>query len=360
MAKFVFTAQQYPTVPGCYLMKDRRGRVLYVGKAKNLRRRLATYFQRGRKRRYIRTMIGRIRDIEVILLNNETESLILENNLIKLHKPPFNRLLQKLSTGYYYIVLTQEALPRFLPYRKHRVNKRLGAQAEQAIAQRFGPYVSRRFRDTVLDFVNSTFQLRDCNPLPSRVCLLYHLHTCSGVCEGKISPQTYFAAVTLAVAFLLNPAGTVIEQMQQRMVAYAEELEFERAQRVKEQIATLVQALENQIVERTVPYDQDVLYFGETHVLVMTLKQGALHGFQWFALARTHDYPQGCAQFLQMRYGEQRPAEVILNSGPHRAMVQTFFNSSHPRLLVAPSTGMPKALLHLCERNYQFRVNTQV
>lgn len=361
MAKFVFSAQHYPTDPGCYLMKDVRGQVLYVGKAKNLRRRLATYFQQGRKRRYIRTMITRIRAIEVILLNNETESLILENTLIKRHKPPFNRLLQKASTGYYYIVLTQEPTPRFVPYRKAHVNKRLGARAEEGIAQRFGPYVSRRFRDTVLDFVNTTFQLRDCNPLPSSVCLLYHLHTCSGICEGKISAQEYQAAVVRAIAFLTNQTSALLEQMQQRMVAYAEALEFERAQQVKEQLGTLEQALESQIVERHVAYDQDVLYFGETHVLVMTIKRGACQGFHWVALDRTEGYQRGCAQFLATHYQQAYPAEFILNAGSHLSSVETICQANHPHveLVIAPLTGLQSALLQLCERNYHFRLNRQ-
>ena len=357
MAKFVFTAQHYPTDPGCYLMKDTRGQVIYVGKAKNLRRRLATYFQQGRKRRYIRTMIARIRAIEVILLNNETESLVLENNLIKRHQPPFNRLLQKASTGYYYIVLTQEPVPRFVPYRKAHVNKRLGEPAEQGIAQRFGPYVSRRFRDTVLNFVNTTFQLRDCNPLPSSVCLLYHLHSCSGICEGKISAQEYQAAVARAIAFLTNQTSDLLEQMQERMVAYAEALEFERAQRVKEQLATLEQALESQIVERHVAYDQDVLYFGETHVLVMTIKRGALQGFHWLALDRTDGDQRGYEQFLSTHYRQAYPDEFILNTGSHLASVETACQANHPRvgLVIAPSTGLQNALLQLCERNYRFR-----
>ena len=93
MSPFEFDPQRYPTQPGCYLLKDRGGRVIYVGKAINLRRRLSSYFGSRRKRRRMQRLIARIADIEIILVNNETESLILENNLIKQHKPRYNRML---------------------------------------------------------------------------------------------------------------------------------------------------------------------------------------------------------------------------------------------------------------------------
>ncbi|HEY3341386.1 MAG TPA: GIY-YIG nuclease family protein, partial [Anaerolineae bacterium] len=154
--KFSFDARRYPAVPGCYLMKNGSGQVIYVGKAKNLRRRLCSYFSAaayGKTRR----LAAHVRDIEVILVNNETESLILENNLIKRYKPVYNVMLMRDSSGYAYIVLTGERYPRCVIYRKNRANQTLEHIDEVTPSRRFGPYVSRRYRDALLNFVNEYF-----------------------------------------------------------------------------------------------------------------------------------------------------------------------------------------------------------
>src|SRR5579884_849728 len=106
MMQFDFDPQRYPTQPGCYLMKDAAGKVIYVGKAKNLQRRLTSYFQIRLRRRRLRRLIAEISDVEVIIVNSEVEALVLENNLIKHHKPRYNRMLTDDESGYYYLALT--------------------------------------------------------------------------------------------------------------------------------------------------------------------------------------------------------------------------------------------------------------
>ena len=360
MPSFHFNASRYPALPGCYLMKDAQGQVIYVGKAKNLQRRLASYFQRRHKDRKIERLVAQIGDVEAIIVNNETESLILENNLIKRYWPRFNSMLKQKNSGYSYIVLTAEAIPRLISYRKHRVNKELEGAPEAQIARRFGPYVSRRFRDTLLDFVNENFQLRTCHPLPSRACLRHHIHKCSAICEQVIGPAQYSDDVKQAIAFLSSRHTAVIGDMKRRMRHCAGRLEFEKAQRIKEQVEILERALEKQIVERDVSHDQDVIYFGNSKALVAQIQRGALQGFHLVEVDRPAD-DEAREQFLLGRYSQHSPRELIVNclSNPEQVAGTLTAANQYKVKVTLPKRGVACKLLQLCELNYGYRVASE-
>ncbi len=340
-------------------MKDAGGRVIYVGKGKNLRRRLSSYFrpnQRRRTRRDYRMerLVAAVAAIDVILVNNEMESLVLENNLIKHHHPRFNRMLMPEDTGYHYIVLTGEPLPRLLPYRKQRVNKALSGKE---VEQRLGPYLSRESRDGLLTYVADHFGLRTCQPLATRVCLRYHLKACGGICERRMSVDDYTAAVQAALAFLARPNADLAADMRAEMTACAERLEFERAQRIKEQMLALEATLQPQIVERDVDYDQDVVYFGPDEArraLVATIRKGALLAAALYSLDVTAAYPQACHDFLLARYARSGPEEVLCNA-PEEAVVP-FATLRDKRRVRVPTAGIEQDLLELCRLNYEYQV----
>ncbi len=358
---FDFDPRHYPTTPGCYLMRDAGGRVIYVGKAKNLRRRLASYFRPNQARKTWRDhrmdrLVKAVAAIDVILVNNEMESLVLENNLIKHHHPRFNRMLMPDDTGYHYIVLTDEPLPRLLPYRKQRVNKAL---AGKDVEQRLGPYLSRESRDGLLTYVADHFGLRTCQPLGSRVCLRYHLKACGGVCEKRASVDEYAAAVQDALAFLARPHANLVADMRAEMAACAERLEFERAQRIKEQMLALEATLQPQIVERDVDYDQDVVYFGPDEsclALVATIRNGALLGVALCPLDATVAYPQACRDFLLAPYRRSGPEEVLCNAPEEVAAA--FAAQTDKRRVRVPAAGIEQELLELCRLNYEYQVKT--
>lgn len=340
-------------------MRDAGGRVIYVGKAKNLRCRLASYFRPNQRRKTWRDhrmdrLVVAVAAIDVILVNNEMESLVLENNLIKHHHPRFNRMLMPEDTGYHYIVLTGEPLPRLLPYRKHRVNKALGSKE---VERRLGPYLSRESRDGLLTYVADHFGLRTCQPLATRVCLRYHLKACGGICERHVSTEEYAAAVQEALAFLARPHANLIADMRAEMVACAERLEFERAQRIKEQMIALEAPLQPQIVERDVDYDQDVVYFGPDvarRALVATIRKGALLAVTLCSLDATAAYPQACRDFLLARYGRSGPEEVLCNA-PGEVVAALAAQTGKRRVRV-PVVGVEQELLELCRLNYEFRI----
>ncbi len=356
---FDFDPQRYPTTPGCYLMRDAAGRVIYVGKGKDLRRRLTSYFRPGRRRQTRRDyrmerLIVAVAAIDVILVNNEMESLVLENNLIKHHHPRFNRMLMPEDTGYHYIVLTDEPLPRLLPYRKQRINKAL---AGKEVEQRLGPYLSHESRDGLLTYVADHFGLRTCQPLATRVCLRYHLRACGGVCEQRVSDDDYTAAVQEALTFLARPNADLVADMRAEMAACAERLEFERAQRIKEQMLALEATLQPQIVERDVDYDQDVAYFGSSEArqaLVATIRKGALLSVALCPLDATEVYPQACRDFLLARYGRSGPEEVLCNAPEE--VVAAFTAQTDKRRVRVPAAGIEQELLELCRLNYEYQI----
>jgi excinuclease ABC subunit C len=317
ISAFGFVASCYPEEPGCYLMKDRAGEVIYVGKAKNLRNRLSSYFQRRIDLKKTELLVGEIADLEIIIVNNEAESLFLENNLIKLYRPKYNRLLMRDDTGYAYIVLTKEQYPRLAFYRKGRVNRELAGVAEDEREKRFGPFLNAQL---LLQIASENYQLRTCRTLEKRVCLSYHLKRCSGVCEGLIAMDAYDRAVQKVVTFLSYRPEERIQEMRAQMLEYAEALDFEKAQKIKVQIRALENTLEKQIVERDVEVDQDVIYFGAEKVLVTEIMSGMIRNLQIFDLELDGGYEAACERFVVTRYGTAGPDELIVNqlSEPER------------------------------------------
>lgn len=354
-AAFIFDPKRYPADPGCYLLKDGGGHVLYVGKAVNLRKRLSSYFRpRSRDRRTAR-LAARVAEVEVILVRTEVESLILENNLIKLHQPPFNRMLKDEDSGYFYIVLTDEEMPRLAPYRRGRLNLEL---ADAPIAQFFGPYLSGPYRDQLLKVAVELFQLRTCQELPRRACLRYHMHKCSGICEARVSVAGYAAAVRRAAAFLSRPQPQLLEGIRQEMLAHADRLEFEIAQRMKERLGALEHALSPQVVERQVDHDEDVLFFGGEAVLVATVRRGILQGLSLCTLEQANGSAPG-EHFVLTRYARRAPDEIIVNHLPDPAAVEQALRRATGRRVrvTIPRRGAKLELLALCAQNYAYRTS---
>ena len=354
---FEFHSGRFPGSAGCYLMKNASGEVIYVGKAVNLRRRLASYFQAHPKDRRTRRLAPRIRDIEVILVNTENESLILEDNLIKYHRPRYNSMRTRQDLGYPLMVLTGEPLPRLLPYRRNWHNKQWEQTEGKGQGIKFGPYLSKTFRDTVMNFAIETYGLRICHDLPQKVCLRYQLHKCSGICEQKLSPEEYARDVERAVNLLSHRITGVLEQMRCRMWEYARNAEFERAGKLRDQIRVLSRVLERQIVDRDVKHDQDVVYFGENGVSVIRIHMGMLR------LCRLHEFwrpargVEDREQFLLSQYGTDCPDEIITNAVCNHKDVERALSEKHehPVEITMPRRGVKHELLKLCKKNHEYR-----
>jgi excinuclease ABC subunit C len=336
-------------------MRDAAGTVLYVGKAKNLRKRLGSHFrptpQPGRSSR----LLAAIADVELLLVNNETEALILEHNLIKLHKPRANRMLLDADEGYFYIALTAEDFPRLVTYRKNRINKELERGGRVTpVARCFGPYVNRHFRDALLAFVVDEFQLRSCAPLANRVCLRFHLGACGGVCERRASTAEYARAVADAVGFLSRGHAELIRHLKRQMVESAAQLRFERASWLKQHVELLEGALEPQVVERNVRHDQDVVHFSDDSVLALHLRRGVVCGCTFFTLGGA-----SVDEFLYDHYGAGCPGELIVNQVEDQRLLERRLSATTGHgvrvTLVQAGRGAAHRLMKLCALNHAHR-----
>src|SRR5512136_3113562 len=217
-----------PHSPGCYLFSDEGGIILYVGKAKDLKKRVTSYFQKKDHDTKTRNLVALIASVDLMVTDTETEALLLENNLIKKHQPKYNIDLKD-AKRYAYIEITKEPFPRI----------GIERQTRREDATYFGPFVSAAERDAILRVIKRVFFLRSCRKMPGRACLRYHLMSCSAPCVGAVSEGDYRLQVDRASALLRGKSSELLDQLQAEMVKYSGQQEFEKALVLRNQIAAI-------------------------------------------------------------------------------------------------------------------------
>lgn len=304
--------------PGVYRMVDEGEKVIYVGKARNLKKRLASYFRKNIPSPKTRSMVAQIRRIEITITHTENEALILENNLIKELKPRYNILLRDDKSYPYIHLSTHHRYPRVSSYR--------GARSGQG--RYFGPYPSAGAVRETLNLMQKLFQVRQCEDSffgnRSRPCLQYQIKRCSAPCTGLISEQCYREDVRHAELFLEGKSGTVIDELVERMKTASQALEFELAARYRDQIGSLRRIQERQYVSGA-GGDLDVIAAvvknGVGCVQVFFIRDGRnLGNKSWFPRHTDNsDAAELLAAFLPQYYlsGGSRcreiPADILLN-----------------------------------------------
>lgn len=220
-----------PHNPGVYQYFDETGKLIYVGKAKDLKKRVSSYFNKELSGKVF-VLVSKIRDIKYIIVDNEYEALLLENTLIKKYLPRYNVLMKDDKT-YPWICIKNEAFPRIFPTR-HLVNDG---------SQYFGPYASVRMMNTLLELIKQLYQIRTCNfklteeninSNKFKVCLEYHIHNCKGPCEGLQTSEDYSSTISEITEIIKGNINSVAAQLKKNMAEYADKYEFEKAQVVKE------------------------------------------------------------------------------------------------------------------------------
>ena len=303
-----------PETPGSYQFKDKDGRVIYVGKASSLRQRLSNYFQDPRNM-HPRTaqMVATATTVEWIEVRNEVEALMLEHSLIKQHHPRFNVRLRDDKSYPFLAVTLDEQFPRALVMRGR---KRKGTRY-------FGPYAhAYAIRDT-LDLLLRSFPIRTCSPGKfnehqrlGRPCLLFHIEKCSGPCVGEIEEMPYRQLVQELCDFLDGDTDDIVKRLEREMASAAQELEYERAARLRDRLLAVRRAIEKQQMVGERSEDIDVIGIAddelEAAVQVFFVRKGRVVGRKGFVLDKVEELTPGglIDRILEALYGDDPPAGV--------------------------------------------------
>lgn len=286
--------------PGVYQMLGEKGEVLYVGKAKNLKKRVSSYFSNKAHDPKTALLVQHIKNIEITVTHTENEAVLLECNLIKKYRPRFNVLLRD-DKSYPYILMTQHAFPRIDVYRG--VRRKNGRY--------FGPYPNSYAVRETINLIQKAFQLRTCQDSVyesrSRPCLLYQIARCTAPCVGHVSKEEYAGQVQLAIDFLEGKGTAIIEDLQKHMEVASEKLEFETAARYRDQIARLRQIQDRQYITGA-GGNADVIGFamqaGVICVQLLTIRGGQVLGSRSYFPSIPHlaDFNEIISAFITQHY----------------------------------------------------------
>ena len=242
--------ESLPSNPGCYLYKDNIGEIIYVGKAKNLKNRVKSYFT-GSHNKKTQILVSKIEDLEYIIVNSEKEALILENNLIKKYRPYYNIRLKD-DKSYPYLMITKEEHPRLVLTRKYkRNNKNIY----------FGPYVDSKSASRVKQILDKIYPLRRCNPVEKRPCMYYQIGECIGPCAKEISQEEYKKQIAKIRSFLNGDTKEILNDLSEKMKNHINNLEFESAAQIHNFIKSIEVSIENQVVSDSGKIDRDYIGF---------------------------------------------------------------------------------------------------
>ena len=289
-----------PESPGVYLMKDERGKIIYVGKAIVLKNRVRQYFQSSRSQApKVRAMVSHVADFETIMTANEVESLILEANLIKKHRPRYNIRLKDDKSYPYVKVTVQEEYPRVF------ITRRVVRDG----ARYFGPYTNVAALRDSLKLLKRLFPLRTCRTMPDRPCLEYHIKRCLAPCVGKVGTEDYHAMIRAVLLFLEGRTDDVERELEQRMNLAAEAYHFETAARLRDQLNAVRKAAERQNIV-TGAGDQDALGMARSAagvcVQIFFIRGGKMIGREHFLLRGSEEESDAdiLRAFLEQYYNQ--------------------------------------------------------
>lgn len=331
-----------PDQPGCYLMKDRQQTVIYVGKAKVLKNRVRSYFT-GSHDAKTQRLVTEIEDFEYIVTSSNLEALILEMNLIKKHDPKYNVMLKDDKT-YPFIKLTHERHPRLIVTRNVKKDK----------GRYFGPYPNVQAARETKKLLDRLYPLRKCSKLPDRVCLYYHLGQCLAPCVKDISEETNRELVESITRFLKGGYNDVKKELEEKMLEAAENLEFERAKELRDQIAHIESTMEKQKMTMNDLVDRDVFAYaydkGWMCVQVFFIRQGKLieRDVSMFPLYQEAD--EEFLTFIGQFYSKNNhflPKEILVPDSVDQSMIEQLLETN----VHQPKKGSKKELLMLAHKN---------
>ena len=366
-------ARRFPELPGCYLMKNREEQIIYVGKSKNLKNRVSSYFTKSQKSPKTEILVGHIREVDFIIVENEAAALVLENNLIKKYRPHYNIHLKD-DKSYPYIVVTEnEEFPR-LEY-KRRFKRKKGDQV-------FGPFAVGSHVGEIIKILTQSFQLRDCTlrDFLSRQepCLLYQMKQCSAPCVGKIPSVSYRQDLNYALNFFKNKGTKSLKVLNQKMMEASEQQSFERAAIIRDAIKKLEQFVHFQQKNAEVHHGvQDADYISyhigerEVDISLYILRHGMILGhknFHFPVIDAIDELDQVILSYLLQYYSttqESLPKQLILDLDPKgvELFAQALTRILGAPIVVRPPSGRHRGIIELTQKHakesQQVRVSNQ-
>ncbi len=328
-----------PEEPGCYLMKDIDGKIIYVGKAKNLKRRVNSYFI-GSHNSKTTSLVSNICDFEFIITSSELESLILEMNLIKKHTPKYNIKLMDDKT-YPYIAITDELNPKLVVTRK-KTGKYI-----------YGPYPDTKAARSTIDLLNKLYPLRKCHTIPKKECLYYHLNQCLAPCinKNKINYNEYIYKIN---KFLKGDTKEVLDDLENKMYEKSSELKFEEANEFKNMILSINKTVEKQKISQNDKVDRDILGFyydqDDISIQIFFVRNGSINLTHKDVISYVNDPIDAVFNYIIQIYKDdyifKRPNELVVDHMDND-LLKNILNIN----VFTPKKGDKKKLLDLAFLN---------
>ncbi|MDR6122151.1 excinuclease ABC subunit C [Bacillus sp. SLBN-46] len=337
-----------PDQPGCYLMKDRQGTIIYVGKAKILKNRVRSYFTGSHDGKTLR-LVNEIEDFEYIVTSSNIEALILELNLIKKYDPKYNIMLKD-DKSYPFIKLTAERHPKLIITRKVKKDK----------GKYFGPYPNVGAANETKKLLDRIYPLRKCATLPDRVCLYYHLGQCLAPCVYEVREEQYKQMTDEITRFLNGGYKEIKKELTEKMTAAAEELDFERAKEFRDKIVHIETIMEKQKITMTDFTDRDVFGYavdkGWMCVQVFFVRQGKLIERDVSLFPIYNEPEEEILTFLGQFYQKAnhfKPKEILIQDEIDLNMTTQLLEVK----VLQPKKGQKKDLVNLAIKNAKIALN---
>lgn len=357
--------KKLPGKPGVYIMHDEKDAIIYVGKAISLKNRVRQYFQTSRnKGAKIEQMVTHITRFEYIVTDSELEALVLECNLIKEHRPKYNTMLMDDKTYPFIKVTVNEPFPRVMMARRMVKDK----------AKYFGPYTSAGAVKDTIELIRKLYHVRSCNRnLPKdirkeRPCLNYHIHQCEAPCQGYVSQEEYRKSIQKVLHFLNGNYDFILKELEEKMQAAADSLEFEKAIEYRELLSSVQKIAQKQKITDTAGDDRDILALAaeeeDAVVQVFFIRGGRLIGRDHFYLKIAKDESQSeiLSSFVKQFYAGTPyiPAELMLPEEieDHEVVEEWLTKRRGHRVHVkVPKKGTKEKLVELAQKNAQMVLN---
>ncbi|MEM2963451.1 MAG: excinuclease ABC subunit UvrC [Candidatus Anstonellales archaeon] len=345
-----------PSLPGCYLFKDKKGTVLYVGKARNLKKRVKSYFSRKCDNKTA-TLLEESASVDFIITDNEVEALLLENSLIKRYFPKFNTEL-KSSEKFTYIVITKEKFPRLLLSR--RIRSRFAPNGRW-----YGPFARGSARILVADTLRKAFGVRICKRLPKKACLQYYLGNCTAPCEEKISEEDYLKRISILESVLTGEGESfnkILETMRSEMKKESDKKNFERAMTLRDSIRLLEGLSQKQKIERKKAGSEDYISYisvnGKVTLQIFKVIEGVIRDRERFFFEAREG--EELEEFLSNYYERDNTPDAIYLENKFEGIdaMEKYLTKKAGRQvrLLVPKKGEKLDILNLLKKNVEAEV----